>query len=106
MAADISGVRAYLLRRYAQGAITLAQIEAIADKAATASLAGESTVDITSSGFDGSNSSGVLLVSTADILKITTEILDAIDPVETVATRQFFVPVDFRSSVPLSSPVI
>jgi hypothetical protein len=96
--ADITGIKKHILRRYAQGRITLDAIEAISDKAAAANLRGESTVEITSSGFDSANSSGVLVLSTNDILVAIGDILDSIDPVvAAIATRRVFVRADFST---------
>ena len=94
--ADITGIKRHILRRYAQGRITLDAIEAISDKAAAANMRGESTVEITASGFDGANSSGVMILSTNDLLVAIGDILDSISPVVTaVAPRRVFIRADF-----------
>jgi hypothetical protein len=93
--ADTTGIRSYFLRRHAQGTLTTAELEAIADKAAAASLAGSPTVDITMHSADGASASGMVSVSTKDLLDVVTEVLSAVAPVATTQTRQMFVPANF-----------
>ena len=96
--ADTTGIRSYFLRRHAQGTLTTADLEAIADKAAAASLAGTPTVDISMHSADGASASGTISVSTKDLLDVVTEVLAAVSPVDTTQTRQMFIPANFSFS--------
>jgi hypothetical protein len=95
MAANTSGLRAYFLRRVAQGTITTAQLDAMADTAMAASLAGKATVDIVNHSSDGASAGGMITVSTADLLTVLTDVLQSIDPQEPAQARQMFIPCDF-----------
>jgi hypothetical protein len=103
---DTSAIKRHLLRRLSQEAITVSDIENIADTAATASMRGESTVEITSSGFDGANSSGVLKVSTIDILQAVHDVLESVAPVASnAAPRRVFVRSDFSQPSRFTTPI-
>jgi hypothetical protein len=58
-------------------------------------------VEITASGFDGANSSGVLVMSANELLVAVQDILDGIDPVVMAAApRRLFVRADFSQTLP------
>ena len=103
MPADLSGFKRLALRRYAQGTLSAFDLEAIATKAAAAQMAGEATVEITASGFDGANSTGVLVMSTNELLVAVMDVLESIAPVVApVAPRRCFVRADFsQPDIPL-----
>jgi hypothetical protein len=67
---DTTGVKRFLSRTQ-----TLDQIKEISAKAHAATLAGEDTVAITSSGFDGGQGAGQLVVSAAAVGSICEEII-------------------------------
>jgi len=70
MAVDTIGIKRFLQRTR-----TLAEIKAISEKAFSAVLNGEDMIAITSSGFDGGNGAGQLVVSASQIGTICEEII-------------------------------
>lgn len=85
---DTLGIRRFLART-----CTLAQIKEISVKAHAAVLAGEDTVAITSSGFDGGSGSGQLVVSAHIVGSICEDLIAAEEG--DAAPRQAFVPASF-----------
>lgn len=103
--ADLTGVKRLFLRKLADGSLTVPALKALADQAGEAALQGKASVEITSLSSEGATSSGVVVMSANDLLVLTMDLLDVIDPVDsTVAPRNIFVKADFsRSRGPFDS---
>jgi hypothetical protein len=97
--ADLTGVKRLFLRKIADGTLTVSDLKNLAEQAGEAALQGKASVEITSLSADGSASSGVVVMSANDLLVLTMDLLDVIDPVDsTVAPRNIFVKADFSRS--------
>jgi hypothetical protein len=94
--ADLTGVKRLFLRKIQDGSMTVESLKALANQAGEAALQGKASVEVTSLSSEGSTSTGVMVMSSNDLLVLTMDLLDVLEPVDsTVAARNIFVKTDF-----------
>lgn len=106
MAASLSGQKYLILRAIARGQITISDIEEMGRKATSAFLAGEPTILITATAFEGGSASGEKEYGTEALASLCADILMSVDPIAVAnAPRRAFIRADFSQPARFTVPI-